>query len=56
MACSACRKSPVIRSPSAIPSVQPRNVIVPQPSRVGQQAAPANNARGLVMGLKYVPR
>ena len=55
MACSSCRKSPVVRRPSSTPSGN-GGIVLPTPEHVNQTMAKNADPRSKVMGLKYVPK
>lgn len=54
MACSSCRKAPVVRTPTSTT----RGTILPTPTQVnrGKNGGNATDARSRVTGLKYVPK
>lgn len=54
MACSSCRKSPVVRRPSSTPGGN-GGVILPTPTQVNQVAGQVG-AKAKITGLKYVPK
>lgn len=54
MACSSCRKSPVVRRPST--SGGNGGIILPTPGTVNRAPSSGNDQRSKITGLRYVPK